>query len=63
MRPDAINGPYSGPGSAAAVRGVAVVFLFPEPAFRADPSVSRDYKATIHLPATDVPKRGELPKR
>ncbi len=63
MRPDAINGPYSGPGSAAAVRGVAVVFLILEPAFRADPSVSRDYKATIHLPATDFPMRGDLPKR
>ena len=26
-------------------------------------NVTRDYKATIHLPATDFPMRGDLPKR
>ncbi|MCB1569234.1 MAG: class I tRNA ligase family protein, partial [Xanthomonadales bacterium] len=25
--------------------------------------MSRDYKATIHLPATDFPMRGDLPQR
>ena len=25
--------------------------------------MSQDYKATLHLPATDFPMRGDLPKR